>query len=166
MTGRALAFTSAFALLGLGTLPACSTETTASTVTVAVGTPTLTITSPRDGACLELTGGVSDHIPVTVAVTEFFLRPPGGACTGLGNCGHLLLQVNGLDNNLAASNAVDVDFQGKISNHFGAMQLKVTLLDDDGEPWTISRDTEAGVPDAGPNGPFTASVNIITKLSC
>jgi hypothetical protein len=170
MTGRAFASLSALSLAALVAYAAasCLDETTPSTVVVATGTPSISIYAPGDGACIPLTGGKDDFITVAVTVdnSTFYLRPPG-ACTNLGNCGHLQLDVDGVYNNSSATSLVDVIFEGKIANHFGEKTLTVTLVDDNGNPWLQSVDGDAGDGgDAGPNGPFSASVKIVGKTSC
>src|SRR5262249_35809814 len=60
------------------------------------GEPTLNITSPAAGSCVEV-GDARTEIPVSVVVKEVHLRPPG-VCD-VAQCGSLLLKVNGVENN-------------------------------------------------------------------
>jgi uncharacterized membrane protein YgcG len=171
MSRRALAFSVVFLVCAAAAAGAasCSTETVASTAVCDIGTPTLGIVSPVEGACLAVSGGADAYIPVVVNAANFQIRPPG-SCSGCANCGHLRLRVNDEDNNASSSSVVDVDFQGKIPGHFGDFKLTVELMDDCGNPWAPPA-VDGGVLDcdAGPAKnvtPLVASVTVTTKPTC
>lgn len=170
---RAFAFATVLALgvTALAAAPSCSTETAAviDTGCPATGTtPKLTIASPAEGACVEVSAGKDAYIPVVVIAENFKLDPPG-TCNECESCGHLQLDVNGQYNNSAATSIVDVVFQGKIASRYGELELKVTLVGEDGAPWAPAVD--GGTGDAGDAGqtavqPVTATVKVITAKSC
>jgi hypothetical protein len=166
---RALACVYATFLGGLGAAAfvSCVDETTPPGYTGATGVPSISIVSPTEGSCVEVTAGVNAFVPVEVflgspADPTFILRPPG-ACVGLTNCGQVRLKVNGLDNNVSATTIVDVNFDGPIASPYGTLKLEVELINDEGYAWILP-------PDAGTAndyfGPYTATATITTAASC
>src|SRR5690349_10481615 len=85
--------------------------------------------------------------------------PVAGTCFGITHCGHVKLTVNGIDNNVGATNVVDVLLR-KLANRYTDLTLTVTLLNDLGEPWT------GGLDGGATFDVVTASVAITTKESC
>jgi hypothetical protein len=165
MTRRASCFHAACALL-LGALSSsCTTETESTGVIVATGTPSISITNPTEGSCVVVGSGADAYIPVAIKVSNIYLRTPGGACSGLGNCGHVDLTVNGVLNNTGAGDVIDVVFQGKIANHFDKFHIVAALKDDADKDWTLDTDGDAGIVDGG-TAKYSAEVNIVAAPSC
>ena len=178
MSRRALAFTSvllASAAAAAAGVASCSPAPVASTAVCETGTPTLSIVSPSDHACLELSGSPSDFIPVVVNAASFQIRAPG-SCNGCTNCGHLVLRVNDVDNNASSSSVVDVSFApvNLPLSHYGELKLTVEIVDDCGNPWAPPN-VDGGALDCNPRkadagaahgAPLLATVTVTTKPSC
>ena len=177
MSRRALAFTSVLLVCAAAAavdVASCTVETTPLPAVCDTGTPSLRIISPVADACVEVSAGADAYIPVLVDAQNFQIRPPG-SCSSCVNCGHVVLRVNDLDNNASTSSVVDVDFAGKLANHYGTMNLTVELVDDCGRPWTAFGqdggvlDCDAGVVGSGDGGtvePLVMTVTITSSPSC
>jgi hypothetical protein len=154
----------AMALL-LMVLGGCSEDDALITPTGPTGAVGFLVISPTDGACAAIGEDVRARIPVLVAIENFLLRPPGVCGTAL-QCGHIRLRADGRDNQYGASTALELDL-GKLAQpyrdgsiHTGTekphlLEIEVTLLGDDGEPWL---DAEGA--------PLTESMAIAVKRSC
>jgi hypothetical protein len=163
----AFAFVLSLCATAVAAAPSCTSETTATAVPgCSTLEPSLAIVSPADGACVEVSGGDDAFIPVIVSTPNFLVRPPG-TCSDCSNCGHVALTVNGLANNTSSTSVVDLLFSGNIASHYGDLELTVTLVDDDGNPWVFTPDGGTG-SDAGKTtyGPLSQTVKITTKASC
>jgi hypothetical protein len=168
MTARALALVSLAFLAAVGGAAfgaSCATESLPVGYTGPTGTPGLAISSPPNGACVEVTNDADAFVPIELSLTNFILRPPGG-CIGLTNCGQARLTVNGLVNNLTASTIVDMSFDGPIASHYGTWKIEVELIDDQGNPWILPMDGGAGGAPVTDYGPYIAKETITTAASC
>ncbi|MCK6593396.1 MAG: hypothetical protein L6Q76_38045, partial [Polyangiaceae bacterium] len=114
----------ALALLGCG-----DDETTTTGETIP--SPSLSIVLPAEGACIEVADDPDARIPVQVVVSDLVLRPPG-LCGSATECGHLVVRVNGVLNNVGASAAIDV-LHGKLASPYGDLEIVVEAVDDEGE---------------------------------
>lgn len=96
------------------------------------------------------------HIPVQVKVADLVLRPPG-VCGGAAGCGHLVLRVNGVANNIGASAVIDV-LHRKLAAPYADLEISVEVANDAGEPLMNTSVT--------PSTPVVATVKITTKATC
>ena len=96
------------------------------------------LTSPLDEEVVTVPS--SKLVPVTFAVSDFTLRPPG-QCAGLANCGHARITVDGTACNAAgqAYNAIATATSGTninlalcTSGHLGTKSVVIELVDDTG----------------------------------
>jgi hypothetical protein len=168
MSVRAFALVYAALLGGLGGAvfaSSCATESLPPGYTGPVGTPSVAIASPTPGSCVEVAAGPGAFVPVELSLTNFIFRPPGG-CIGLSNCGQAKLTVNGLFNNVTATNIVDIDFDGPIASPYGTLNLEVELIDDQGDPWILPADAGAGGGPVTNYGPYTTTTTITTAMVC
>lgn len=101
-------------------------------------TPTLTITgmrsaggpswAPGSGSCVELGTDPDATVIVTVAVTDFTLRPPG-ACGSARPCGTVLLTIDGTTLAQAASTEVPAKLGQTDAGVLGERSFRVELRD-------------------------------------
>jgi hypothetical protein len=103
------------------------------------GNPKLTITLPRDGDCVAIGDGVGVTVPISFAVEQLLLRPPG-ACGAYAQCGYARLLLNGAENNKGSGPVVELNLP---ADKYAEMQLTVeiiqsstgkTMLDEEGKP--------------------------------
>ncbi|MBM4376101.1 MAG: hypothetical protein FJ095_13545 [Deltaproteobacteria bacterium] len=149
----------------LGALGACSEDDLIVPPTGPMGPVSFAVVSPSDGDCVAIGDDVRARVPVLISTENFLLRPPG-ACGSAAQCGYVRLRADGRDNQLAASRALELDLgklaqpyrDGSIHPGTGApylLELELTLLGDDGEPWL---DAEGS--------PLSASLAIAVKHTC
>ena len=146
----------------------CSDDEAASIDVGPTGPPSISFVSPASGGaavCVAIGTDVQGHVPLQTKTEELVLRPPD-ACGANAQCGHLRLYANGIENNEAASEVIDL-LLGKLADpyHDGAdhpgtgkpdvLEVRVDVVEDDGEPM-LDHDDE----------PLTDTVDLITVVSC
>ncbi len=150
-----------------GTL-GCSDDDASAIDVGPTGQPTIAFTDPVSGgapACVAIGNDVQARVPLMVEAQELVLRPPDG-CGAYAQCGYLHLTVDGVANNEAASEVVDL-LMSKLSDpyHDGSdnpvtgepdvLEVRVAVLEDDGEPMLDHDDV-----------PLSDTVELITVVSC
>ncbi len=142
------------------TLPSCGGGGGGNTEPAApLGPPTLTITSPAVGACVELGTDPDQTVLVEVALENWTLRPPGG-CGSAAQCGYLVLFVDPVDGDERAPDAssaapvINLKLGGR-SDALGPHTLRVELRNGD--------DSVAITGDGGP--PLRAELEVTVRAS-
>jgi hypothetical protein len=141
------------AILALMAPAGCSDDEPAKVNVGPTGDPSLAIVDPAPGACIAIGAAADATIPVTVAPKELYLRPPG-TCGAYKQCGHLVLRVNGVENNRGSARIIDVVFEGKIADRYADLTLSIEVLSDAETPIL----NQAGEP-------VVASISVTTAES-
>ncbi|MCC6555849.1 MAG: hypothetical protein IT372_23040, partial [Polyangiaceae bacterium] len=136
----------------------CSDDTTSTAVAGPTGNPKLAILSPKDGACVAIGSGIDATIPVEIKVENLYLRPPG-ACGVYKQCGHLVLRVNGVENNRGSATVIDVLLR-KLADRYAGLTISVEVINDAGEPIL------AVLTDGAEPAPLMRSVTVTTQVAC
>ena len=149
-------FAGAFAL---AFAPGCGDDETTTTASVGpTGNPQLAIISPKDGACIAIGTEPDATIPIQIGVTGLYLRPPG-ACGVYEQCGHLVLRVNGLENNRGAAPLIDVQMR-KLADRYADLTIAIEVIDDTGMAILSKPDKDAEAV------PLVKSITLMTRASC
>jgi hypothetical protein len=136
---------------------------------------------PLDKACVEVRPGDEPTFSLALDVRNVLLRPPGlcaqatsyggGGAYGVGGaggaggaeeiivlpCGHLLLTVNGQENNKTTSASVDVLLR-KLANRYTDLHIEIIAIDDFGFPIYRSNNPKSPV--------LKTSIDVTTRESC
>lgn len=107
--------------------------------------PSVAITSPSDGATVTLGGDADKTVPIAFVAQNLTFEPfPGsGGCTGIANCGVLVVNIDGdacndpdapgpVNNLNSGSSPIDAHFV-HCSVPTGAHTVTVTVIDDTGD---------------------------------
>jgi hypothetical protein len=166
-----------FAALAV-TAGGCTSETTtttadAGTISV-VSDAKLTVVSPKDGSCFPVPDGPDAMIPLTVEFTagnsnlpaNVYLRA-AGFCSSIPNtvCGHLVVKVDGVENNQGATHTVNVLLR-KFATPYHAFAITVELVGDSGETLLVARPDDAGAADLDAGITLQASLTVNAQKSC
>ncbi len=110
----------------------------------------LSIASPIDGNCFELSNPATQTIPVTLELNSTFaLRPPGSCSTNaLNNCGHAIFYVNGQCATRSAGLLTDISL-ADMHDPYGKVTITALLVDDCDTPWTLLWDDAGVIEDGG-----------------
>jgi uncharacterized membrane protein YgcG len=118
--------------------------------------PSISIVLPVAGQCIAVGDDPDARIPVQVRTQDLFLRPPG-LCGETAGCGHLVVKVNGVVNNVGSSAVIDV-LHRELASPYGDLEIEVEAVNDKGEPLMNTSKT--------PSEPVKASVNVTTQFAC
>lgn len=127
-----------------------------------LGTPTLEIATPGEGACVEIGRDPAGTVIVEATVGNWTLRPPEG-CTVATQCGFLVLFVDPTDAEddvpeaSSASPTLSVEL-GRLGIGPGSHTFRVELRNDDG--------SEASIPDGGPILRAEVTVDVRQPFGC
>ena len=147
----------------------CDDDETAEPDLGPTGDPTLFFAEPASDAasrfCAEVTAEDDARVPLLVAVTEFYLRPPG-ACGTYVQCGHLALYVNDVLNNESGVPAIDLLLRKLADRYHDGSPLP-----ESGEPDVLTLRAEAQ-NDAGATmtnhqgAPLEDTITLVTMAEC
>jgi hypothetical protein len=155
----------------------CTDETTTSTsdagTTIVAFDAKMKVLSPVDGACFPVPDGPDAAIPLTLSFTKadgqpatVYLRAPG-FCTSIPNalCGHVVVKVDGIENNEGALPTVDVLLR-KFATPYGTFAITVELVADNGGTLLVAGANAAGVVDLDAGIPLQTSLTVHAQPSC
>jgi len=136
-------------LLGLTTIVAafaCGDEQSEAT-TASLGPPSITITSPEPGACIEIAAAAR----MTISVENWSLRPPGFCGAAHSQCGFAVFFVDDAEVTRSAAIATEVPVDPVTGDH----RIRVELWNDDQEV-QLDRD----------GAPLAAEITVSLAESC
>ncbi len=140
-----------FALLALLAGFGCdSTGETSGTTTTAM---TIKISSPTEGACVEVPTDRAASVPITISTTGITLLPPG-TCGATAACGYIELAVGDVANNSGTAQVIDLFSTPEVPLS-GTIVVTATLRSDAGSAYTGADDK-----------PLTAKLTFEAKVSC
>ncbi len=116
--------------------------------------PTLSISDPTDGSCISLAED-STYFSVQISTTELYLRPEG-SCQYYDQCGHVVLYLNDVKNNVVAGTSIDVLLDDQ-ENIYQTWTVRVDIINDSNEILYNHED---------PAVPLTSTISVTTSQVC
>lgn len=140
-------------------LPGCTADDTAATAVAPAGPATLSVVDPTDGACVVLRADAGWTARVSIAATNWYMRPEG-FCGTYPQCGYVVAFVDDQRVAQAAALVIDVPLGG-LQTPSGEHRIRVELHDDadvvarggDGKPLAVELTVEALAPGGSCTGP-------------
>ena len=158
----------ALCVLAAGIVPhGCGDDETSPPDVGPTGDPKVTITLPRDGDCVAIGEPAAPTIPISIAVEQLLLRPPG-ACGAYAQCGYAQIVLPGGKVNSKSSGPVlELDLTEIADPYIEDFEVPVeivaestgkTMLNHDGQPVaatihiSIAKECTPGTGGAGGTG--------------
>lgn len=156
--GRTICLAFALAALGSFSLGCSDDETTTSSVTSTQRNPHLEIVKDGDAStpCFSIGNDPDARVPIEIEVSDMVIRPPA-FCGSTSGCGHFVLLVGNVENNIGTTRLMDV-LMRKLADRYGTFDITVEARGDDNE---VLLDKSADVEIPARDG-----ITILTAPAC